>query len=100
MELSVKALNGIEFYVDQCVETTIGVLNVLYIEFVGYSMTDVFLTFSNPEYTKTIYGLVSGEVQATYNGYEKLAEIFIVPNTNGNIRIRLEKDVVMNVLGE
>lgn len=100
MELSVRTATGEEFDVDHCVSTSMGFTMLLYIEFVGYSMTEIFSAFSVPEKTITIYGLVDGEVQQTYTGYTKLAEIFIVPENNDHIRIRLEQEQEINVLGE
>ena len=91
MELSVKTATEKEFAVDHCVATTVGMRELLYIEFIGYPMVELFPVFSTPEETQTIYGLVGGEVQKIFVGYSNLAEIFNVPGRDGHVRIRLEK---------
>ena len=96
MELSIKTTSGKEFVVDHCVATNFGVQGVLYIEFVGYTMAELFPVFSDANETKTIYGYAGGTLEKTFENYTTLAEIFLVPETYGNVRIRLDRGVKEN----
>ena len=99
MELSVKTKTGKEYEVDHCVETMYGITPKLYIEFISTDMGDIFSTFSNKEETEILYGLVNEKVSKEYNGYTKLMEVFIVPNTDNHIRIRMEQEEKVDILG-
>lgn len=99
MELSVKTKTGKTFEVAHAVATTVGTQGMLYIEFIGCGMMDIVPVFSNTDETQTIYGYVGTSLDKTFTGYTILGEAFIVPE-NGNLRIRLDKPVEMEVLGE
>lgn len=98
-EVSVKTASGKEFRVDHCSTSTIGFTYMLYIEFIGYSMSDIFPVFSDENETQIIEGLLEGKVSKVFKGYTSLAEIFIVPNTDNNIRIRLEQNAEQEYFG-
>lgn len=97
MELSVKTATGQEFEVRFAASTTAGVTQLLYIEFVGYSMMDIVPVFSNTAETSHIEGYVEDELNKTWDGYTNLIEAIVLAES-GNIRIALT--VPMDVLGE
>ena len=99
MNLSVKTASGKEFLVDHSVSGVFGYVPTLYIEFIGYTMKQIFDVFSDTDEIQTIYGYVMGQLNKTYEGYTKFAEIFMVPDTEDHIRIRLEQGVQLNILG-
>ena len=98
-EVSVKTATGKEFKVDHCVATRVGTTAMLYIEFIGYKMNEIFPVFSDETETSLIEGLLQGNVSKQYVGYTNLAEIFIVPDTANNIRIRLEHEIEVEFFG-
>ena len=100
MELSVQTKSGKMFNVDHCVATNIGYRRVLYIEFMGYSMVEIFGVFSDPNETQIIHGFVGEQDSKEYVGYTKLAEIFIVPEDDTHVRIRLEQEDEIDELGK
>lgn len=97
MELSVITATGKEFEVRFAAATTAGVMQLLYIEFVGYSMMEIVSVFSDADETCNIDGLVAGEVSKKFVGYTNLIEAIVLAES-GNIRIALT--VPMDVLGE
>ena len=99
MEFSVKTNTGKEFIVDHCSSTIFDMRAFLYIEFIGYTMVEIFNVFSKSEETSVIYGYSNDKLSKTYKDYTELGEIFVVPGTNGNIRIRLEKPIQVDILG-
>lgn len=96
MDLSCKTATGKEYEIRFMGATTIGVTNILYIEFINYKLADIVSIFSNERETNTIYGFVEGELQKTYQGYTNLIEAIVLAES-GNIRIALT--TVMEVLG-
>lgn len=99
MELSVETNTGKVFEVAHAVATSMGMQMMLYIEFIGYGMMDIVPVFSDTNETSTIYGYVGEELNKTFIGYTILGEAFIVPE-NGNLRIRLDKPMETETLGE
>lgn len=97
MELSVKTSTGREFETRFAGATSAGITQILYIEFIGYSMMDIVPVFSDPTETVTIQGLIDGEVNRTFTGYTKLIESIVLAES-GNIRIALV--IPMEILGE
>ena len=68
--------------------TVVGVTSVLYIELIGQEMIDIISVFSDPEETRSIQGLIEGEVKKEFNGYTNLIELIKLAES-GNIRVAL-----------
>ena len=100
MELKVRTATGKQFLVDYCVTSVHGLDRLLYIEFIGYSMTEIFQVFSDANETIMMYGLVNDVVAKTYEDYTRLEEIFIVPDSLNHVRIRLSQEVQIDALGQ
>lgn len=97
MELSVKTATGKEFEVRFAASTTAGITQLLYIEFIGYSMMDIVPVFSDANETSHIDGLVEGEIKKEFDGYTNLIEALVLADSQ-NIRIALT--IPMEFLGE
>lgn len=97
MELSVKTATGREFEVHFAASTTAGIMQLLYIEFIGYSMMEIVSVFADSEETSHIEGFVGGEFNKSWDGYTNLIEALVLAES-GNIRIALT--VPIESLGE
>lgn len=97
--LKVRTSSGKEFNIDHCVLAVYGIMRMLYIEFIGYSMAEIFPVFSNNSETSTIYALEGDKVEHVYSGYVNVKELFQVPDTNDHVRIRLEPNVSVERFG-
>ena len=89
-EIKVRTSTGKEFQVDHDVLGIIGTPS-LYIEFIDYTMMDIIPVFSDQNETKVIYRVINDKIEKTYNGFTKLCEANIMPES-GNLRIRLDQE--------
>lgn len=97
MELSCRTATGKEYEIRFMGATVIGVTSVLYIEFIGETISSIVPVFANHKETEHIEGLIDGEVSKEFDGYTNLIEAIVLAES-GNVRIALAAPV--DVLGE
>lgn len=87
-QITVKTATGKVYTIRFIGATSAGIIQLLYIEFIGYTMMEIVRVFSDKQETYHLEGYIDGEFTKEFNGYTNLIEAITLAET-GNLRIAL-----------